>query len=138
MKVNPRLKAGDHKGRCVRMHKQDEKAWRDERRVLDLKHLDQHTFGDAGLRAEVLNLFTGQLGQYLAALEASSSHVDWLNAAHTLKGSARAIGAGEICALCETLEDLPDDRWRDEGSRLLPRLRDAAEDCRHVITRLTA
>lgn len=107
-----------------------------DRRVLDLAHLDHHTFGDAGLRAELLELFTGQLGQYLNALETSSSHQDWLVAAHTLKGSARAVGAIAISEICQTLEDLPREHWLQVRDEPMAELQSAAEECRRLIVKI--
>ena len=58
---------------------------------IDLQHLQRITLGDADLEREVLAMFSAQavrLAATLAALPADAAAL-----AHTLKGSARAIGA---------------------------------------------
>lgn len=107
-----------------------------ERTVLDMEHLEHHTFGDHSLRDELLDMFAGQLGQYLGALETSANHDDWLAAAHTLKGSAKAIGAIEISAICEVLEDVKPEGWRQQRKEPLSRLQTAADECRTFIAEM--
>src|ERR1700742_4641730 len=74
---------------------------------IDSAHLDRMTLGDAGLEREVLAMFSGQavgLVDRLATLpsdaessEAKSSETrEALALAHTLKGSALAIGAFRV------------------------------------------
>lgn len=71
---------------------------------IDLTHLRRMTLGDAALEREVLTMFSEQasrLAKSLAAMPADASAL-----AHTLKGSARAIGAfavGDAAAHLETL-----------------------------------
>lgn len=63
---------------------------------LDLVHLSHQTLGDSALEAELLALFTRQAGQIadrLAAPSAPGDHIARADLAHTLKGSARAVGA---------------------------------------------
>ena len=74
---------------------------------LDLTHLARMTFGDAELEREVLALFAAQsvvLMQRLVPLPD-----DACNLAHTLKGSARAIGAQAVADAAEAFEASPDD-----------------------------
>ncbi len=61
---------------------------------VDLKHLRRYTLGDAGLEREILDLFFGQLPTTIAALAAAATPKEWKVAAHTLKGSGRAVGPG--------------------------------------------
>lgn len=58
---------------------------------IDFDHLKRMTLGDAGLEQEVLAMFAGQSERLVSALAAMPSDAGAL--AHTLKGSARAIGA---------------------------------------------
>jgi len=58
---------------------------------IDLDHLRRMTLGDAGLEREVLAMFSAQAVSLIAALAAMPAEAGAL--AHTLKGSARAIGA---------------------------------------------
>jgi HPt (histidine-containing phosphotransfer) domain-containing protein len=69
---------------------------------IDFEHLDRMTFGDAGLEREVLTMFSAQsarLVHTLAAIPADASAL-----AHTLKGSARAIGAFAVADAADRLE----------------------------------
>lgn len=71
---------------------------------VDLKHLRRYTLGDAALEREVLELFLAQLPLTIAALGAARSDKDWKMAAHTLKGSGRAVGAWRIARIAEQAE----------------------------------
>ena len=69
---------------------------------IDLAHLKRMTLGDAGLEREVLAMFSAQavrLAGSLAAIPADASAL-----AHTLKGSARAIGAFGVADAAARLE----------------------------------
>lgn len=71
---------------------------------IDHAHLGRYTMGNRALEVEVLQLFAGQAPETLAMLAAAVTDRDWHIAAHTLKGSARAVGAWEIATLAETAE----------------------------------
>jgi HPt (histidine-containing phosphotransfer) domain-containing protein len=69
---------------------------------IDLSHLARMTLGDAGLEREVLAMFSAQstkLMEALAGLPAGAAAL-----AHTLKGSARAIGAFAVADAASHLE----------------------------------
>jgi HPt (histidine-containing phosphotransfer) domain-containing protein len=69
---------------------------------IDRDHLKRMTLGDAGLEREVLAMFAGQsagLARALAGLPANAATLT-----HTLKGSARAIGAIRVTEAAEWLE----------------------------------
>jgi HPt (histidine-containing phosphotransfer) domain-containing protein len=69
---------------------------------IDIEHLKRMTLGDSGLEREVLAMFAGQaarLVEVLAALPPEAAEL-----VHTLKGSARAIGAFHVADAAETLE----------------------------------
>src|SRR5271167_3847566 len=69
---------------------------------IDNIHLERMTLGDATLEREVLAMFSAQavgLIDTLAALPANAMAL-----AHTLKGSARAIGAFRVADAAECLE----------------------------------
>ena len=85
---------------------------------IDLDHLREVTLGDPALEREVLRLFVDQtaaLMRTLAALPADAAHL-----AHTLKGSARAVGAFGVADAAAALEAALGDaaRARDAVSRL--------------------
>ncbi len=69
---------------------------------IDIAHLRRMTLGDAGLEREVLAMFAGQSAGLIAAL--AGLPADAAALAHTLKGSARAIGAFHVADAAETLE----------------------------------
>jgi len=72
-------------------------------RPVDLVHLARHTLGDRELEREVLNLFARQSVIYLDRLKhARGAAVK--AAAHTIKGSAKGIGAWRVADCAEALE----------------------------------
>lgn len=73
-------------------------------RPLDLVHLSKYTFGDRSLEAELLGLFRSQAGVYVSRLDAAENAKDWRDAAHSLKGSARGLGAWALADLAEEVE----------------------------------
>ena len=66
---------------------------------IDLEHLARMTLGDARLEREVLAMFAGQSAHLIDALAALPAEAGAL--AHTLKGSARAIGAFRVAECAE-------------------------------------
>ena len=71
---------------------------------VDLAHLRRYTLGDRGLELEILGLFVDQLPITITALREAPTEKDWGMAAHTLKGSARAVGAWPLAAIAEDAE----------------------------------
>ena len=69
---------------------------------IDLEHLRRMTLGDAGLEREVLAMFSAQTVGLIGALAALPPESGAL--AHTLKGSARAIGAFAVADAAARLE----------------------------------
>lgn len=78
-------------------------------RPVDLVHLSRYTLGERALEREVLELFCTQSVLYLEQLRAAMSDKDWKAAAHSLKGSARAIGAWRTAQAAERAEALQGD-----------------------------
>ncbi len=74
---------------------------------LDLTHLDRVTLGDAELEREVLALFAAQSAVLIPRLLLLSDDASAI--AHTLKGSAKAIGAHRVSDAAEAFEAMPDD-----------------------------
>lgn len=75
--------------------------------VLDLGHLQRYTLGDSALQNEVLGLFREQVASSVSALRRSIAEDDWASwrmAAHTLKGSAWAVGAFRLAQEAERAE----------------------------------
>lgn len=70
--------------------------------VLDLAHLERMTLGERELEREVLTLFAQQSADLLARLEKLPR--EGASLAHTLKGSARGIGAFAVADAADDLE----------------------------------
>jgi HPt (histidine-containing phosphotransfer) domain-containing protein len=101
---------------------------------IDSVHLDRMTLGDAGLEREVLAMFSGQavgLIARLATLPSDAESSEALALAHTLKGSARAIGAFRVADAAEALEAAT--RHGDDPAQALARLQDAVAEARTAI-----
>jgi len=73
-------------------------------RPVDLVHLSRYTLGER--EREVFELFCTQSLLYLERLKTAQSDKDWKDAAHSLKGSARAIGAWRTAEAAERAEAL--------------------------------
>ncbi len=76
------------------------------RRPVDLVHLARYTLGNRALEREVLELFRTQSEIYLARLKEAGTEKAWAEAAHTIKGSARGIGAWRVASTAESAEGL--------------------------------
>jgi HPt (histidine-containing phosphotransfer) domain-containing protein len=70
---------------------------------IDLAHLSRMTLGERSLEREVLALFDRQVDLLLPRIRAGVPTVI-AAAAHTLKGSARGIGAWRVARAAETVE----------------------------------
>ena len=70
---------------------------------IDTGHLDRMTLGDAGLEREVLAMFSAQ-AVGLVQVVSPTLPSDAVALAHTLKGSARAIGAFAVADAAEIFE----------------------------------
>ena len=73
---------------------------------VDRVHLARYTLGNLELETEVLQLFVEQAPMTLASLGSAVTPRDWHAAAHTLKGSARAVGAWAVAECAERAERL--------------------------------
>src|ERR1043166_7417627 len=72
-------------------------------RPIDLVHLSRMTLGDRGLEREVLALFDRQATVLVSRMRAASPG-SVTTVAHTLKGSARGVGAWRVAAAAEAVE----------------------------------
>jgi HPt (histidine-containing phosphotransfer) domain-containing protein len=103
---------------------------------IDMAHLGRMTLGDASLEREVLAMFAGQSAGLIGTLASLPANAAAL--AHTLKGSARAIGAFHVADAAEALEAvLRDDADAAEAtSKALAVLADSIADVRAEIDTL--
>jgi HPt (histidine-containing phosphotransfer) domain-containing protein len=70
---------------------------------IDQVHLERMTLGDRGLEREVLAIFARQTAMTLERI-VGAGPARAAAAAHTLKGSARGIGAWRVAEAAERLE----------------------------------
>jgi HPt (histidine-containing phosphotransfer) domain-containing protein len=98
---------------------------------IDGAHLDRMTLGDASLEREVLAMFSGQAVGLIDRLATEAKSSETVALAHTLKGSARAIGAFGVADAAEGLEAAI--RHGDDPVQALARLKDAVAEARTAI-----
>src|SRR6201996_5135952 len=96
---------------------------------IDSGHLDRMTLGDAGLTREVLTMFSAQAAGLIGRLQSMPPDAPAL--AHTLKGSARAIGAFHVADAAAELETLI--RTRGDPAEALFELDEAVAQARMAI-----
>jgi HPt (histidine-containing phosphotransfer) domain-containing protein len=99
---------------------------------IDIDHLTRMTLGDRALERDVLTMFLRQTEELLAALAARPEERSAL--AHTLKGSARAIGAFDVAASAGALEMAL--RGGQDPSAALREVEGAVADARLSIARI--
>jgi hypothetical protein len=72
--------------------------------AIDLDHLQRQTLGNRELQREVLKLFLRQSSMYMARMKAAETLVERREAAHSLIGSARGIGAFSVAYIASEIE----------------------------------
>lgn len=97
----------------------------DGTKPIDLTYLARFTLGNVALEAEVLDLFITHAPRTLADLRAAGTAKAWHDAAHTLKGSARGVGAWRIGRAAEMAERLRFDTDLDRRAFALDSLTEA-------------
>ena len=97
--------------------------------ALDLNHLESMTLGDVQLEREVLSMFAEQALRLLDMMDALPGEAGVL--AHTLKGSARGIGAFAVAEAAARLE--VSIRNRDKREAALEELKSAVAEVRIAI-----
>jgi signal transduction histidine kinase/CheY-like chemotaxis protein len=93
--------------------------------ALDVAAALAYVDGDRELLAELLTVFSEDAPGHLEALRCALDQAipgDLMKAAHTFKGSLRALGAGNAAALAEDLERIGRAGGLDGAADLLPRL----------------
>ena len=96
---------------------------------IDHEHLDRHTFGNPDLAREVLGLFARQAEQLGARLDDAEAPDGLVRVVHTLKGSARGVGAWRVVDEAERVEAV----LRTEQAADLASLRAALGEARDFI-----
>jgi HPt (histidine-containing phosphotransfer) domain-containing protein len=75
--------------------------------AVDYAHLRTQAAGDPDVMREVIQLFLMQTEQILDALEVATDAKSWKELTHTLKGSARGIGAFAVADAAARAEAAP-------------------------------
>jgi HPt (histidine-containing phosphotransfer) domain-containing protein len=96
---------------------------------IDIEHLQRMTLGDESLEREVLAMFSAQAVRLVGALAALPA--DGGTLAHTLKGSARAIGAFRVADAASGLESAIQNGG--DPSQPLAELKEAVAEARSTI-----
>jgi HPt (histidine-containing phosphotransfer) domain-containing protein len=96
---------------------------------IDIEHLQRMTLGDASLEREVLAMFSAQAAGLIGKLAALPPDAAAL--AHTLKGSARAIGAFAVADAASDLEAAL--QQGGNGSQALTELKAAIAQARMAV-----
>jgi len=102
-----------------------------DERPIDLVHLARMTLGERSLEREVLALFDRQATLLIARMRAAQPAAV-VTLAHTLKGSARGIGAWRVARAAEAVEVA----GPAEAGAALDALAAAADEARGVIADL--
>lgn len=79
--------------------------------ILDLSNLIDNSMGDDDFVREMISMFVTQGRSQIIFLEQiihTNSDKDWIEAAHSLKGTAAMIGATEMRDLCAMAQKSPD------------------------------
>jgi len=96
-------------------------------RPVDLVHLSRFSLGDEKLEREVLRLFRAQTRVYLDRLESATDSASWCHAAHTIKGSAKGIGAWAVASAAQFAEELAAAPGGKGAAAAIKELRSAVE-----------
>lgn len=104
---------------------------------VDRAHLARYTMGDAALEREVLELFASQTWKTIAELRQALDEKAWHVAAHTLKGSARAVGAWDVAMEAERAERLAGASDRLAAAVAIERIEHAATVATRFVRQLS-
>ncbi len=74
--------------------------------AIDFDHLKKYLGDDIDLTKEVFGLFKHQVDMWSKLLNAGADDESWVSVMHSLKGSARAVGALNLAAICASGEGL--------------------------------
>lgn len=110
--------------------------------VIDRQYLARFTLGNAALEQEVLELFSAQLPVYVKQLRDADASRLWREAAHSIKGSAAAVGAKRLANLARLAEQLDIEslivKSADQRQKAVAAVSEAADEARREIAGLFA
>lgn len=101
--------------------------------AVDFGHLARQTFGSRDLQVEVLGLFLDQSIALIDRMRTGTDPTQRFRAAHTIKGSARGIGAWRVARLAEAVENA--DKMPGDAARMLAELAAAIDEANGAIRR---
>lgn len=102
---------------------------------IDLVQLARMTLGDRGLEREVLQLFARQVGMLVDRMQGKPAAAV-AAVAHTLKGSARGVGAWRVAGAAEAVEHVAESGEAADLEDALRTIRTAADEVRATIAEL--
>jgi len=103
--------------------------------AIDRDHLARQTGGDLELERELLALFAQQCVRHLRTIHQAEDARTRMDAAHTLKGAARAIGAWQVAEAADAIERQLAEPNRGGTDAAMDTLALAAAEARAVISR---
>ena len=103
---------------------------------VDTAHLARYTLGDKALEREVLGLFAAEAHARIEAFKQARSEKEWKMAAHTLKGSGRAVGAWRVAHVAQEAERLAGVLDREACAAAIRSIEEAAAEALAYIARL--
>jgi len=102
---------------------------------IDLVQLARMTLGDRGLEREVLQLFARQVAMLVDRMQGKPV-ATVAAVAHTLKGSARGVGAWRVAGAAEAVEHAAESAGAADLEDALRTIRTAADEVRATIAEL--
>ncbi|WP_248306884.1 Hpt domain-containing protein [Bosea sp. AAP35] len=103
--------------------------------AIDLDHLARQTGGDQELERELLALFAQQCVRQLRSIHQAPDAGSRMDAAHTLKGAALAIGAWQVADAADAIERLTAEADSRRTEAAMDTLALAAAEARAVVAR---
>jgi len=100
----------------------------DGTKPVDMTYLARFTLGNPDLEREILDLFILHVPRYLETLRTSVTAKAWHDAAHTLKGAARGVGAWRVARCAEAAERLRFDTDMDRRKFAIDSASEAVEE----------
>jgi len=102
---------------------------------IDLVQLARMTLGDRGLEREVLQLFARQVAMLVDRMQGKPA-ATVAAVAHTLRGSARGVGAWRVAGAAEAVEHAAESAGAADLEDALRTIRTAADEVRATIAEL--
>lgn len=99
----------------------DDEAESEQVPLFDRTHLGRYTGGDHGLEVELVGLMCEQAERCIDRMAEASGAKEFQDAAHTLKGAARGVGAFALATACERAEEAPQAERADAEAEIATR-----------------